>query len=201
MKPNLKNRRISLNLTLEEVGNYVGVAKSTVRKWETGAIENMGRDKIVKLAEILKVSPSYIMGWEEETLHPIRVDVVPILAGVSAGEPMYAEENVIDYAYLPETMLSDDKELFALRVDGDSMNKEFNDGDIVLVEKDAPIENGQIGVVMVNGYNATVKRIQYAGDSIILSPESSNPIHQPQVYTKGDEVICVGRVISAQRFY
>ncbi|URY21915.1 helix-turn-helix domain-containing protein [Staphylococcus pseudintermedius] len=56
MKPDIKARRLELNLTLEQVGNMVGVGKSTVRKWETGDIENMKRDKIVKLAEALKVS-------------------------------------------------------------------------------------------------------------------------------------------------
>lgn len=66
MKPNLKQKRLQLGLTLEEVGKMVGVGKSTVRKWETGDIENMKRDKIVKLANALQVSPLYIMGMEEE---------------------------------------------------------------------------------------------------------------------------------------
>ncbi len=61
----LKERRLELGLTLEEVGNIVGVGKSTVRKWETGAIENMKRDKISLLAKALQVSPAFIMGWEE----------------------------------------------------------------------------------------------------------------------------------------
>lgn len=65
MKPDIKSRRKELNLTLEQVGDLVGVGKSTVRKWETGDIENMKRDKIVKLAKALRVSPSYIMGIEE----------------------------------------------------------------------------------------------------------------------------------------
>ena len=58
--------RKALNLTLEIVGQYVGVGKSTVRKWENGMIKNMRRDKIKKLSEILKVSPSYLMGWTED---------------------------------------------------------------------------------------------------------------------------------------
>lgn len=53
-------------LTLEQVGNYVGVGKSTVRKWENGMIENMRRDKISKLAQCFCVSPSYLMGWEND---------------------------------------------------------------------------------------------------------------------------------------
>jgi transcriptional regulator with XRE-family HTH domain len=62
---NLKKRRIELGLTLEEVGNIVGVGKSTVRKWETGSIENMKRDKIALLAKALQTTPLFIMGVEE----------------------------------------------------------------------------------------------------------------------------------------
>lgn len=61
----LYKRRKELGLTLEDVGNMVGVGKSTVRKWETGDIANMKRDKIALLAKALKVSPAFIMGWEE----------------------------------------------------------------------------------------------------------------------------------------
>ncbi len=59
-------RRKELNLTLEDIGKYVGVGKSTVKKWETGYIKNMRRDKIHLLAEILQVTPLIIMGYEEE---------------------------------------------------------------------------------------------------------------------------------------
>ncbi|WP_066454467.1 helix-turn-helix domain-containing protein [Anaerotruncus rubiinfantis] len=62
----LKDRRLELGLTLEDVGKIVGVGKSTVRKWETGDIENMRRDKIALLAKALQVSPSFIMEWNDE---------------------------------------------------------------------------------------------------------------------------------------
>lgn len=61
----LKKRRRQLHLTLEQVGGYVGVGKSTVRKWETGVIESMKSDKILLLAEILQVSPLAILGLED----------------------------------------------------------------------------------------------------------------------------------------
>ena len=50
-------RRKQLGLTLEDVGNAVGVGKSTVRKWENGMIKNMGRDKIAALAAVLQMDP------------------------------------------------------------------------------------------------------------------------------------------------
>lgn len=62
----IKALREGLGLTLEQVGNAVGVGKSTVRKWETGDIANMRRDKIAKLAEALHTSPAYLMGWEAD---------------------------------------------------------------------------------------------------------------------------------------
>ena len=64
MKDKIKMLREKQGLTLEDVGRVVGVGKSTVRKWETGDIANMRRDKIAKLAEALHTSPAYLMGWE-----------------------------------------------------------------------------------------------------------------------------------------
>lgn len=203
MKPDIKSRRKELNLTLEQVGDLVGVGKSTVRKWETGDIENMKRDKIVKLAKALRVSPSYIMGIEEKSnetdIFPVKE--IPIVSQISAGLPIYAEENILDHTYIATKQLNTNKEIFGLRVTGDSMNREFRDGDVVIVEKDAVVENGQIGVVMVNGFNATVKRVRYNGNQIVLLPDSTNDEHLPQVYGEKDNIKIVGKVISSQKFY
>lgn len=201
MNFNMKNRRKSLNLTLEDVGNAVGVGKSTVRKWENGDIENMKRDKIEKLSKVLKVSPMDILGFEDTSLETLPVKKIPVVSQISAGLPIYSEENLIDYIYFATNKLNFDKEEFGLKVSGDSMDKIFQDGDIVVVEKDSVVENGQLGVVMVNGYNATVKRIRYNDDQIILIPESNNSNHYPQVYNAKDEVKIVGRVVASQRLF
>lgn len=204
MKPNIKGKRQALGLTLEEVGNYVGVGKSTVRKWEVGDIENMKRDKIMKLADILKVTPLYIMGMaddNEEEKEIIPADQVPVLSEISAGQPLYAEQNLLGYAHIPSFLNKTGKELFYLKVDGDSMDKEFKEGDLVLVEKDAPVENGQIAVMLINGDEATVKRVRYNEEKVILYPESHDASHLPQVYNGEDELSIVGRVISSQKFY
>lgn len=67
----LRRRRKELKMTLEQVGDIVGVGKSTVRKWETGDIENMRRDKIALLAKALKTTPLYIMGVDENNITPM----------------------------------------------------------------------------------------------------------------------------------
>ncbi|MFI8574025.1 LexA family protein [Stenotrophomonas bentonitica] len=107
----------------------------------------------------------------------------------------------MDYIYFATNKLNSDKEEFGLKVSGDSMDKIFQDGDIVVVEKDSIVENGQLGVVMINGYNATVKRIRYNGDQVILIPESNNTNHYPQVYGKDDEVKIIGRVVASQKLF
>lgn len=64
----IKEKRLELGLTYEELGNMIGVGKSTVRKWETGMIENMRRDNIVALAKALNISPALIMGWDTDEI-------------------------------------------------------------------------------------------------------------------------------------
>lgn len=92
-------------LTLEEVGDYVGVGKSTVRKWEAGIIENMRRDKILRLAEILGVTPGYLMGWEEETAPDIK-------HGYDNDSLSVNQKKLVDYA----RAIPEDKAPLALRV-------------------------------------------------------------------------------------
>lgn len=62
------NLRTQQGMTLEELGQKVGVSKSTVRKWEQGIIANMKRDKIAKLSFALGCSPAYLMGWDQEAI-------------------------------------------------------------------------------------------------------------------------------------
>lgn len=65
MGDKIRELRTKKNMTLEQLGDLVGVGKSTVRKWENGMIANMRRDKIAKIADALGVSPAYLMGWDE----------------------------------------------------------------------------------------------------------------------------------------
>lgn len=76
--------RKSLGLTLEEVGQAVGVGRSTVRKWENGMIANMRRDKIAKLASALHTTPAFLMGWNTDE------DSVTVLLSSSERELLAA---------------------------------------------------------------------------------------------------------------
>ena len=84
MAKKIKELRLARGLTLEQVATIVGVGKSTVRKWETGMIANMRRDKIAALANALGVTPEYLMGWEEKEISPAKPEL-------SEGEKMMLE--------------------------------------------------------------------------------------------------------------
>ena len=85
MAQRIKALRQEKGLTLEDVATVVGVGKSTVRKWETGMIANMKRDKIAALAKALGTTPAYLMGWKEEDTEKMDSPAEPQL---SEGEKM-----------------------------------------------------------------------------------------------------------------
>ena len=82
----IKMLRLDKKMTLEQLGEYVGVSKSTVRKWETGMIANMRQDKIPKLAKALDTTPAYLMGWEEE--QDTENDIIKSLDNPIFNEPI-----------------------------------------------------------------------------------------------------------------
>ncbi|RAI79705.1 XRE family transcriptional regulator [Macrococcoides goetzii] len=199
--------------SIKAFAKEIDLPYTTIRSILERGIYNAKVENVIKICKGLNIKTEDILNSDTQT--PTEVDYIreetvtyytpvielPVLAKVSAGLPIYAEENIISQIHVSKSLIKDGKEYFGLIVSGDSMDKEFKDGDIVIVEKDAVIENGQIGVVMVNGYNATVKRVRYNGDMIILQPESHNSDHQPQFYNKNDKVKFVGRVVGMNRKY
>lgn len=83
MSTSLRERRLELNMTLEEVATSVGVGRSTVRKWETGFIQNMGRDKILALAKTLKLSPMDIIDPDHEIPDSLVDDIADTARNLS----------------------------------------------------------------------------------------------------------------------
>jgi repressor LexA len=81
MSRKIKQLRLEKGMTLEQVADIVGVGKSTVRKWETGMIANMKRDKIALLAKALGTTPAYLMGWKEEKEQPISLNEQKLTEG------------------------------------------------------------------------------------------------------------------------
>lgn len=178
----IKNRREFLNLSQQEVAEYVEVSKSAISRWESGEVENMGRSKIQKLSEILKVSPvSIVLGEEVNNVLPFRTKRVPLMGEIPAGEPMLVSEEHIEYYIEADASLHVD---FCLRVKGDSMiDARINDGDIVFVRKQPVVENGEIAAVAIDN-EVTLKRFYKNNGGVILKPENSK--YQPRFFTAED---------------
>ncbi|MDK3918504.1 XRE family transcriptional regulator [Staphylococcus pseudintermedius] len=202
---NLKYLRKKHDMEQIDLAKKLGrKSASSISEWEKGKYTPKMKT-LSELARLFNVSINDLMEKDlsntKSQIDTLPVTAIPVVAKISAGLPIYTEENIIEYTYIPSQMTKGGKELFGLKVSGDSMDKEFREGDVVVVEKDSVVENGQIGVVNVNGYNATVKRIRYNEDKIILLPESNNSDHLPQVYTNDDEIKVVGKVVSSMKFY
>lgn len=134
----IKQRRLELNLTLEDVGKLVGASKSTVMKWETGYIENMKRDKIALLAKALNVSPLWVMGLTDLKSNLTSTKAIPLLGTIAAGIPSLAEENIEEYFNINASLKAD----FALRIKGNSMiSAGIFTNDIVFIRQQCDLEN------------------------------------------------------------
>ncbi len=194
----MRTRRQELGLTLEEVGDYVGVGKSTVRKWENGDIENMKRDKIALLSKILKLSPlTFITGEVEygtpDNIIPLpKMKKIPLLGTIACGEPILAAENIEALINADENLNAD----FALRCKGDSMiNARIFDGDIVYIREQPDVEDGEIAAVLI-GEEATLKRVYKYPSKVVLRPE--NPLYDDMIYSKEEmnEVRILGKAVA-----
>ena len=188
IKDVLNRRRTELGLTMKQVAETVGVSEGTISRWESGDIANMRRDKIKALANALHISPSIIMGWEEEPSPAARR--VPVYGRVAAGIPLEAITDIIDYEEIPDSWQGD---YLALKVKGDSMTPRITDGDVIIARKQDDAESGDVVVAMVDGQDATVKRLIKNKSGITLQPY--NPTYEPMYFPNRSDVKIIGKVV------
>lgn len=187
----INQRRTELKLTLEQVGQAVGVGKSTVKKWEDGYISNMRRDKIALLAKVLKMNPvSFITGEfkeEEDQATPLpqtNVFMRPVYDSISAGFGVIAQDVPVDYMPTYITCPSEQDKYIWINVHGDSMSPLIDDGSKILIKKQTSVDSGQIAAVLVDDEEAVVKKILYNDNTVEL--HSVNPYYPPRVFKNND---------------
>lgn len=184
VKDILKNRRLELQLTLEDVAKRVGVSPATISRWESGDIANMRRDRIAALAEALQISPAVIMGWEADTpippgAHRPQFKKVPMLGYAAAGRPLEDLNQDTPY-YDVENKYDVD---FCITVRGDSMiDANINDGDIVFIKSMPEVPNGKIACVEIDNEKVCLKRFYKAGKTVSLA--SANSKYAPMFFTE-----------------
>lgn len=187
----INQRRTELKLTLEQVGQAVGVGKSTVKKWEDGYISNMRRDKIALLAKVLKMNPvSFITGEfkeEEDQAIPLpqaNVFMRPVYDSISAGFGVIAQDVPVDYMPTYIACPSEQDKYIWINVHGDSMSPLIDDGSKILVKKQSSVDSGQIAAVLVDDEEAVVKKVLYNDNTVEL--HSVNPYYPPRVFKNND---------------
>ena len=183
----IKQLREANSLTQEELAKRLETSKQTIYKYENQIITNIPSDKIEILAKIFKVSPVYLMGWDEtnEESPPKKKGVkIPVLGRVAAGVPIEMIEDILDYEEITEDMAKHG-EYFALKIQGDSMTPRIWNNDVVIVRQQDDAENGDIVIAAINGDDAVCKRLQKYNDGIALI--SLNPQYEP-IYFKRDEI-------------
>lgn len=128
---------------------------------------------------------------------PGRVRDVPVLGRIAAGTPILAAEQVEEVIPLPVDLVGTGP-VFLLEVKGDSMvDAGILDGDLVAVRSQKDARDGEIVAALIDGEEATVKRLRRRGGKVIL--EAENPAYEPLVYSDGVEL--VGKVVSVLRRY
>jgi repressor LexA len=124
---------------------------------------------------------------------------VPVMGRIAAGTPIEAISEVASHVAVPQQMLRSGRSHYALEVKGDSMIEAgINDGDIVVIEEGGTAQNGDIVVALVEGHEATLKRLRRKGGMIAL--EAANPAYETRMF-RDDQVTVQGRLVGLIRSY
>lgn len=199
----LRQLRIESKLTATEVASKLAIAKSTISNYEKG-IREPNLTILSSLAKIYGTTLGGLLNFSGDdsttSVMPVEeIPQIPILRAIHAGEPIYAEENVMGYTDLGSEYKGKG-DYFALYVEGDSMNKSrIYEGDMVIVRKQAIVENNEIAVVLIDEECLTIKKIFHTEKTITLIPSSTNAIYKPRVIDiKTTSIKILGKVIEVK---
>ena len=210
----IKQRRIEMDMTQEELGNRLNLNKSTIQRYESGIISSIKLPVLQAIAQQLNVNPDWLALKTDEmgSYNPVSVsdDVfsipniiplpetkeIPLIGTIACGEPILAEENIEGYVKLDKNIDAE----FALRCKGDSMiGARIRNGDIVYIHEQQDVENGEIAAVLI-GDEATLKRVFKYPEKNMLVLKAANPDWEDFIYT-GEELENIRILGKAVGFY
>ena len=180
----------------------LGIPSSTFSTWKKKDAAP-DRKYLVALSDYLGLSTDYILTGEKEDIKKIKLDDEPIqirvLGKVAAGVPIEAVEDVIGEETISKKM-AETGDYFGLRISGDSMEPTIHHGSIVIVRQQDDVENGDIAIVIVNGEDATCKKIEKFENGIMLIP--INKAYEEKFYTNEEieklPVRIIGKVVESR---
>ena len=181
----IKNLRIDKRITGDELGKVLGISKSTISLYEHNK-STPDDDIKKKICAYFNVSFDWLMGIS--LIRNIGINQthgkgvkIPVLGRVVAGIPIEVVEEILDYEEItPE--LAATGEFFALKIRDHSMEPRILDGDVVIVKRQDDVESGDIAIILVNGNEATVKRVKKQTDGITLIATNTS-VYEPHFYS------------------
>lgn len=190
------------NMKQVDLVEKTGLDKTLLSKYLSG-ISNARQDKLTVLAEALQVNEIWLMGYdipmESIPIKNIEKIKIPVLGTVKAGYDYLAQENIVGYESIDN--VSDPENYYALQVTGNSMEPLFSDGDIAIVHKQDNFDSGNTCIILVNGEEATVKKVVRMDDGIDLI--AMNPYYPVRHFNKNEmneiPVKIIGKVVEARK--
>lgn len=193
---NLKYYLKIRNKTQLDLAKAIGVSNTTINNYVKG-YNTPRMDKLDKICNYLRIERSDLLNTstseEKKTTSALKI---PVLGNVAAGIPISAVEDILDYEEVPISW-QNQGEFFALRIKGDSMEPRMESGDVVIVKQQSDANSGDTVIALVNGDDATCKRLEKTDNGIMLV--STNTKYPPMFFSKEDivnkPVVILGKVV------
>jgi len=177
---NIKKYMDGRGLDRKQLATKLGVKYSTFCDWLQESHPSYPKiDYIQEIADILGVKTSYLIDENETEDIDYMVskmletkDFIPVLGKIPAGVPYEAieESNPEDFEFIPRSWLTGNKKYFALKLDGDSMEPKYHDGDIAIFLKTPTCNSGENCCVRIGHDDATFKKVKILSNGILVSP-------------------------------
>lgn len=186
-----------------ELSEKTGISKSAISRYLSGGYIAKQRN-LLKLSRALHVDPKFLFSDAVEELDAnLKVYRIPIVGKVVAGTPIDAIENITDYIRVTNPAAADGS-YYALHVTGASMEPEMREGDLVIVHKQDYFDSGDICIVLVNGNEATVKKVIKSDQGLTLIGFNAT-VYPPHFYNARQveelPVRVIGKVKQVRRSY
>lgn len=196
----LKELRQQKGMTQSELAKLLNMQRSTLGMYETGKREP-NFEILNMFANFFNVDMNTLMDMNntsnQNPSSPVRSIKIPVLGTVVAGIPLEAVENIIGWEEISPAMAATG-EHFALRIKGTSMEPRICEGDIVVVRKQEDIESGDTAIVLINGGEATVKKVKKTEEGIMLIANNM-AVYSPHFYSNKEieelPVRIIGKVV------
>lgn len=195
----IKKLREDAGMTQTELGARLNMSGSAITQYEK-EIRRPSPELLVRIAEVFNVSTDYLLGYGDDSKRKSAVRI-PVLGSVRAGIPLEAQEEILDYEEISESFARSGK-FFALRIQGNSMEPILHERDVIIVRQQDDVDSGDIAVILVNGNDATVKKIKKTQEGVFLVPMNVDE-YAPSFYTNEEieslPVRVIGKAVEVRR--